>query len=155
MPHRWISTDESVVVGEGPEEFACVTEALLTWRIHAGAGIEVEGPARVEPGADAVLRVRVGPLPLRAPVRILSVREDERSAGFTYRALPGHPEEGEESFEVRRAEDGTVRFLLHARSRPGTWSARIGAPVSRRVQRRFTRAYLDAAREIAAGAARP
>lgn len=77
------------------------------------------------------------------------MRTTGQAQGFTYRALPGHPEQGEETFEAAIAPDGTVTFALHAQSRPGAWWARLGSPVTEVMQRRFTLAYLDAARQLA------
>lgn len=64
--------------------------------------------------------------------------------GFAYGTLPLHPEEGEEAFLVERGDAGEVRFRIVAFSRPSHWAARLGGPVSRRVQQRALRAYLDA-----------
>lgn len=66
-------------------------------------------------------------------------------AGFAYGTLPGHPESGEEAFVVSRAPDG-VRFTITAFSRPATWLARLGGPVTLLGQEYFTRRYLRALR---------
>lgn len=84
---------------------------------------------------------------MRAPVRLVAIELGPRQALLTYRALPGHPEEGEETFELTVDDaTGIVRFALHAQSRPGPRWARLGAPVTRAVQRRITARYLEAAR---------
>ena len=64
--------------------------------------------------------------------------------GFTYGTLPGHPESGIEQFTVTRTATGLVRVHLDAVSRPATWYARLGAPVTRLAQEIATRRYLRA-----------
>lgn len=71
-----------------------------------------------------------------------------RQTGFAYGTLPGHPERGEEAFVVERAGIAAT-FSIVAFSRPAALAARLGGPIARGVQRRVTRAYLDALRECA------
>lgn len=69
---------------------------------------------------------------------------DEASTfGFTYATLPDHPECGYESFVVRLDRDD-VRFDIQAISRPGVPLVRVGAPVTRQLQKRATNGYLRA-----------
>ena len=60
--------------------------------------------------------------------------------GFAYGTLPGHVESGEERFLVEwdRGGDG-VWYDILAFSRPNRFSARLGYPVVRRLQKRFGR----------------
>ncbi|MGI8847838.1 MAG: DUF1990 family protein [Candidatus Dormibacteria bacterium] len=67
--------------------------------------------------------------------------DGSRRAGFAYVTLPGHPERGVATFEVRR-EGNEVFVLLTARSVPGTWLTRALRPVVRVVQRAITRRAL-------------
>jgi len=63
--------------------------------------------------------------------------------GFTYRTLPGHPELGEETFCVEKdMTTGRVTVALRSWSRPGTWLARLAAPLVRRLQLRGGRSAL-------------
>lgn len=64
--------------------------------------------------------------------------------GFAYGTLTGHPERGEERFEVALLEDGAVEARIRAFSRPGRWFTRLGGPAGRAAQRRITSRYLDA-----------
>lgn len=70
--------------------------------------------------------------------------DSERRTGFTYVALPGHPECGGEQFVVELDDDGVVWFTVRARSRPAAWYARVGAPLVRLTQRMVTDRYLRA-----------
>jgi uncharacterized protein (UPF0548 family) len=79
--------------------------------------------------------------------RIVYVLDDDGSAasgvrrvGFAYGTLPDHGEIGEERFAVEWcAVDDSVWYDLYAFSRPGSWLARVGSPLARRLQRRFAR----------------
>jgi len=51
---------------------------------------------------------------------------------------------GEELFAVSLDEDDTVRGEIRAFSRPGSVLARLGGPVTRRIQDAMTSRYLDA-----------
>lgn len=113
--------------------------------MQRAAGITVH-PADAVPaaGLTVVLALGVGPLRITAPCRVMEVIDEPGRAGFTYAALPGHPEEGVETFLVEAEADGTVWFTVAARSRPAAWYARFGTPIARFAQRRITMRYLDA-----------
>ena len=132
-------------IGYGTGPYEAAVEALLTWQMHRAAGLRPRVSAeRVAVDALAELRLGVGPLSLPVPVRVVAVVEEPARRGFVYGTLPGHPERGEESFVVSRADDGTVRFDLVSFSRPGRWFTRLGAPVARAGQRLFTERYVQA-----------
>jgi uncharacterized protein (UPF0548 family) len=123
---------------------------LRSWGPQIGAGMRVEGSsASTEVGETATLRTRVcGVLPLRALTRIHWVADDRDRAGFGYETLPGHPEDGRESFVVTRGV-GTegfeeVWFTVTAYSKPAAWYARLGGPVTRMLQLRYANKYLVA-----------
>lgn len=83
-----------------------------------------------------------GPMQVIAPCRIVYLLDEPDRFGFAYGTLPGHPELGEESFMVDRQGDETF-FRIVAFSRPAEWLTRLGAPISRRVRRHFTRSCLQ------------
>jgi uncharacterized protein (UPF0548 family) len=122
---------------------------LRAWGPQIGAGmrVEVASPDGMLPapevGMEGRLTARVaGVVPLRAPFRIITAEFDEADwAGFAYEALPGHPELGRESFYVTRT-DGLVEFTVTAFSKPAVWYSRLGGPVTRIVQNRYTNKYL-------------
>jgi uncharacterized protein (UPF0548 family) len=103
----------------------------------------VYGPDGVEflaPGDSAVMT-----LPLfRIPVRVVYVVDEPTRKGFAYGTLPGHPEEGEESWIIEHRDDDSVWMTVRAFSRPANpfWWAVY--PVLRIVQEVFTRRYLTA-----------
>ena len=141
----------SADLGSGTALFDRASRALLNWDMHRGADlvVVVDGPAT--PGRTVTLRPRSGPaawLGLTAPCEVTEVIDDDNARGFTYRALPGHPERGWESFVVSRdpATD-VVRLTITAESEHATWYARLGAPLARAEQDRITRRYLAALRD--------
>lgn len=132
-------------VATGRIEFDRAVERLMSWQMHRRAGLRVDATtAVVRPGATVVLRLGVGPLRLSAPCRVVRVVDEPRRHGFAYGTLHGHPETGEELFEVALDEADRVRFTITAFSRPATWLSRLGGPVSRRVQDVITDRYVDA-----------
>jgi uncharacterized protein (UPF0548 family) len=127
-------------IGRSDAAFARAAEALMTWQMHAGAGLTVVASSpRVE--EDAVVRCRLGPL--RIPCRVVWVLDEPDARGFGYGTLPGHPETGEEAFVVRR-EEGVVTLTVTAYSRPGRLLTRVLGPLGRIGQRLAVRRYAAA-----------
>ena len=148
MSRGWREFEAETAVGRGAERFAVLRELVLGWGVQRGAGLREETASeRVEPGLEATVRIGAGPFAVRAPVRVVEVFDEPGRAGFVYEALPGHPEEGTEAFVVTMGEDGELRFRVGARARPGRWWSRLGAPLTRLLQDRYTRRYLRAVRE--------
>jgi uncharacterized protein (UPF0548 family) len=97
----------------------------------------------VEAGSVVGLVTRQMGLWLLFACRVESVIDEPERHGFVYATLPGHPECGYESFVVAMNGDDVV-FEIEAVSRPGIALVRLAAPVTRGIQERATRAYLDA-----------
>jgi uncharacterized protein (UPF0548 family) len=135
-------------LGTGPDAMAAGAEGLRRWECHRHAGIAVwPDRAPIEEGTTVALGVT--PLPgvhaLFAD-RIVYVVEEPHRFGFGYGTVAGHPERGEEAFIVEGDDDGSVWLRLTIFSRPEHALARLGAPVTRAVQLRATRAYLEGLR---------
>jgi uncharacterized protein (UPF0548 family) len=128
---------------------------LQAWGPQLGAGmrIEVDDPADAQDGfvplpapyvglqGRLISRV-AGVVPLRAPFRVVTADFDRADyAGYAYETLPGHPERGREAFYVTRGE-GLVEFTVMAFSQPAVWYSRLGGPVTRIIQNRYTNKYL-------------
>lgn len=103
-----------------------------------------DGAARVSAGMSADLVIHVLGMKIVAPVRVVLVIEEPNRAGFAYGTLPGHPQQGEESFIVVHEDDDSVWFTVRAISRASTWWFRLVTPVFRLRQRAMTRSYLRA-----------
>jgi uncharacterized protein (UPF0548 family) len=145
LPHGYHHLHRSQLVGKGPDCFAAAAASLMAWRVHERAGLAVvASTAVVRTAAIVVLTLAVGPLRIAAPCLLVYVVDEERTKGFGYGTLAGHPESGEEAFVVRRHDDDTVTFTVTAFSRPARWYARLGAPLTRRFQCRIVDRYLHA-----------
>ncbi|MFJ3637837.1 DUF1990 family protein [Streptomyces sp. NPDC090112] len=123
-------------VGSGSAHFRLTAEAVLTWRMHQAVGVRIDAE---DERAAAGSRVLVSLGPVRAPCRVVWTVDSDRSAGFAYGTLPGHPECGEEAFVVEREADDTVWLTVTAFSRPAVWWARAGGPITRSLQRAYAR----------------
>ena len=137
------------VVGQGVDDLERSAEALLGWAVHRRAGLRVlPSTPQVRAAAVADLRMGLGPLSLRAPVRVVAVLDEPRRRGFAYGTLPGHPESGEESFIVSMGDDDVVTFTVRAFSRPGGMLTRVAGPAGRIVQQRITDRYVRSLRSL-------
>jgi uncharacterized protein (UPF0548 family) len=149
LPNGYRHVRRSVVLGHGRPAFENAASALQSWSMHSRAGFRViaAGPA-TQPGEDVLLvlgHLRFGVV---APCRIVYVTTEPARRGFAYGTLPGHPEIGEEAFQISYGDDESVTFDVSAFSRPGSRLARIGAPLAAMVQDRLTERYLKAMREL-------
>lgn len=148
LPPGYDHVRHRATVGRGMTEFAAAATLLMTWEMHRRSGLTVESSSpRAAVGEVVRLGVRLGPATVLAPGRVVSVIDEARRQGFAYGTLPGHPEQGEESFVLSLLDDETVELAVVAFSRPAVWWSRAGAPVSRWVQRRITARYLAALRQ--------
>lgn len=119
--------------------------ALMTWRMHTGAGLGVRasGPQARE-GSVVAIGLGAGPARLWMPCRVTDVVDEPGRAGFTYATLPGHLESGVEEFGVERTDDGAAWCTITAVSKPGSWITALAGPAARLGQDFFARRYLRA-----------
>ena len=133
------------VLGHGAEKFQRAVTGLMTWKAHRLPGMRVfPDDQEIRTGATVVVTLGTPIAALAAPCRIVGVIDGQTRWGFAYGTLPGHPEQGEESFMVSMSSDGTVQFEIEAFSRPGDPLVRLSGPIGRGVQRGGTGAYLRA-----------
>lgn len=138
-----------VRLGDGPETLAKAIEALKRWKMFEMDWLDiVPNDAPIAEGSCVAIIVRhFGFWSLNAS-RIVYVIEEHGAPerfGFAYGTLPGHVEQGEERFSVEyHPEDNSVWYDLFAFSRPRHILARLGYPMSRRLQQRFARDSLKA-----------
>ena len=130
----------------GADAFDRGTEAISAWSVHRGAGLEVAYDGPIAVGTNVAL---CAPLPIGfvdATCRIVAVVQEATRFGFAYGTLSVHPEQGEESFVVRRDSDGTVLFEVVGVSRAVHPIARACPPVADRIQDTAVHRYLTAMR---------
>jgi len=136
-------------IGTTRADFERARLALQRWQAHRRSGIEVAPrDAAVAEGETVAIVTRQIGLWVVAACRVTSVIDEPATFGFTYATLPDHPADGYESFVVRIDGDSVV-FDIEAVSRPGTLLVRLATPVTRRIQKRATDAYLAALTEPA------
>jgi uncharacterized protein (UPF0548 family) len=134
-------------LGHGSATFSHAVAGLQRWAAHRHGGVDVFPPEVPIRTGETVI-VTVGPpfLALVAPCRIVGVLDAPGKWGFAYGTLPGHPEQGEESFVVTMAADGSVRFAITSLSRPGDPLVRLAGPLARGIQACATKGYLRSLR---------
>ena len=145
LPGGFRHVQVSRPLGRGREVFDSATDTLMTWQMHQRSGLTVRASsADVQVDGLVILGIRLGPLRLTAPCRVVYVVGEDTRRGFAYGTLPGNPESGEEAFTIRLGADQQVTATIRAFSRPASLLARIGGRATHRVQERATQAYLDA-----------
>ncbi len=162
-PEGYRPIERRARIGHGDARFEWACASAMSWGIQKGSGFRVrlaDGPEEahsgetifgpdgtpfLRPGDTAVLSVPiVGPLALKAPVRVLYLIEERKRRGFAYGTLPGHPEDGEESFIVSQSSDDSVWLTVRAFSRPSLRWWWMLYPILRLGQAVTTRRYLRA-----------
>lgn len=130
------------IVGHGSRDFARASEGLRTWATHAVVGVHV-APAstNVHPGGVFVVTLGTALVAIGAPCRVTRVTDEATRFGFSYRTLPGHPERGEEAFDVHLDAAGDVRLEIAAVSQHAGVLMGLAAPFARVAQRFVTTSY--------------
>ncbi len=120
-PSGYHHQSREIVIGAGRARFIQCADAIMTWQVQVRAGIAVAtSDDSVVEGTVARLGIGIGPLRIHSPARVVYVLDEPRHAGFAYGTLPGHPEVGEEVFEVEHRPDDSVVSGVAAFSRPGS-----------------------------------
>jgi uncharacterized protein (UPF0548 family) len=132
-------------LGRGREVFDLCSSLVLSWEMHRRAGLTVQPSDPVaREGSVVALVFGASKFGVVCPCRVVYVVEEPGRRGFAYGTLPGHPEEGEESFMVTHEPDGSVVLRITAFSRPANALSRLGGPLTQRVQDWITDRYVAA-----------
>jgi uncharacterized protein (UPF0548 family) len=117
--------------------------SLGQWRMFQLGWVELCWPAAlIEEGSAVAVLVRACGIWSLHACRIVYVIDETapvRRYGFAYGTLPDHVESGEERFTIEWRADDSVWYDILAFSRPRHPMARLGYPVTRRLQKRFAR----------------
>ena len=138
------------VEAEGPPveggAFSQVADSILRYNVFGPRiGESFTDREILEPGVTVGLKYRFAPfLSMFFASRVVQVfdrEETERGwrSGFVYQTLVGHPELGEEIFEVTKLRSGPVVYRMEAWSRPNIWFVKIFTPWARWIQKRAAR----------------
>jgi uncharacterized protein (UPF0548 family) len=141
-PDNYAVDHNRVPLGSGEECFAKAVAAVRSWQMFKVGWCRVY-PAKAPIEVGTIVAVGInhfGFWSLNA-CRIVYVLEERGAVlkyGFAYGTLPDHGESGEERFSVEwDQENGAVSYDLYAFSRPQHPLARLGYPLSRRLQKQF------------------
>ena len=140
----------------GPaDRFPLAREAVFSWTLQELAGVVVRPARRVTAGQIVDLHLNpvwpISPRRLRGrdllvPVGscgVTRVVDEEDRAGFTYRTLPGHLEDGEETFLVSIGSGGRLGVTISADSVPAHPLLRLAAPVTVAAQEMMAGRYAE------------
>jgi len=139
--HRGFDVDHNrQLLGHGKETYVRAHAAIRGWKMFPAPWTAIEPKLSIHPDHTVAVLVHALGLWWLNAARIVYVIDDEpRRYGFAYGTLPGHAERGEERFSVEWLADDSVWYDLYAFSRPRLLAARVAAPVTRALQRRFAR----------------
>ena len=138
-----------VQLGTGEDIFQRACQAIRQWQMFPRSWTcPMPENVPIDEGRSvAVLAKALGVWWLNS-CRIVYVLDESaplRRFGFAYGTVT-HAECGEERFSVEWLPDDTVWYDLRAFSRPQHWTARLGYPLARRLQRRFAQDSLQSMR---------
>jgi uncharacterized protein (UPF0548 family) len=143
-PAGYVVDRTRIKLGEGERVFRSAIAALRRWeQFRLGWVEQWPSDAPIQKGeVVAVMGRAIGVWWLNAcrVVYVVDATGPTSKFGFAYGTLPGHVESGEERFLIEwdRGDDA-VWYDILAFSRPNQFSARLGYPVVRRLQKRFAR----------------
>jgi len=143
-PAGYVVDRTRIKLGEGEPVFRSAIAALRRWEQFNLGWVEAwPSDTPIQKGeVVAVMGRAVGFWWLNA-CRVVYVVDEPgpiSKFGFAYGTLPGHVESGEERFLIEWDKSAnSVWYDIVAFSRPNQFSARLGYPVVRRLQKRFGR----------------
>ncbi|HLO00312.1 MAG TPA: DUF1990 domain-containing protein [Pyrinomonadaceae bacterium] len=137
-----------ITLGAGQETFRRAVAALQNWKQFNLGWVTIVPPeTAIDVGAVVAVQARTFGFWSLNACRVVYVVDESQPVkrfGFAYGTLPDHVERGEERFTIEWHPDGSVFYDIFAFSRPRHPLAKVGFPVTRRLQRRFVRDSLAA-----------
>jgi uncharacterized protein (UPF0548 family) len=127
------------LLGKGEDCFAAAKLAFERWAMFDLGWVRVANlDAKIALGQPVAVEVKSLGLWSLNVSTIVAVLDSPNQFGFIYATTPMHVEQGEERFLLEfDPATGDVIYDLEAVSRPRTFLARIGLPVTRHFQHRF------------------
>ena len=145
-----------IKLGGGQKTFELAVEALRKWKHFCLGWVRIVPPdTPVEVGATVAVLAKLFALWSLNACRIVYVIDEDGPAmnaddapvkrfGFAYGTLRDHAERGEERFTIEwQGSDDSVWYDILAFSQPNL-PAKLGYPLTRRLQKRFARDSLAA-----------
>jgi uncharacterized protein (UPF0548 family) len=148
-----LDTYSSFVRGTGyetaTETFERAIDLLLQYRLFPPETVDATvctPDARIGPGTVIVQRGYFGPFAVESAVRVEQISDEPTFAGrrfaFTVVTLEGHPLRGVETVALLLHETGRIELNFTSTSRPAGLLSTLGAPLTRRLQRRANQAAM-------------
>lgn len=146
-PPGYVVDHHRTRIGQGDDAYAAAVEAIRRWDHFRFGWIEPHPDGvPIRAGETVAVLARVLGCWWLNPCRIVDTIDEDDRFGFAYGTLPGHAESGEERFLVERDAEGVVWYDILAFSRPRSLLARLGYPLTRRIQKQFARDSAEAMR---------
>ncbi|QDS92841.1 hypothetical protein FF011L_15900 [Roseimaritima multifibrata] len=148
LPSHYDHNSIEEEVGRRATDFQEAKAAMLAWK-HFNVGWAAACPTTtpIREGENVAILARISGLWALAACRIIEVLHEEsptsKRFGYSFGTLPGHPEQGEERFEVRCSANGIVTYRITAFFRPNCLSAEIAWPYFRYRFNQFRRQSVD------------
>jgi uncharacterized protein (UPF0548 family) len=145
-PAGFIVDNNRIKLGDGKETYDRAVAALRNWKHFELGWVTVVPPkTAIEVGAAVAIEANTfGFWSLNACRIVYVIDEEGRKFGFAYGTLPDHAKCGEERFTIEFHQDGSVWYDIFAFSRPQKTIVRLGFPLGRMLQKRFSRESLAA-----------
>lgn len=141
-----------IELGRGALVYERSVDALKRWRqFDLGWVTIVPRDATVAVGETVAVKAKACGLWSLNACRVVYVIDECERFGFAYGTLPDHVERGEERFLIEWRPDDSVWYEIVAFSRPQHPLAKIGAPIARRLQKRFARDSLAVMKAVVQG----
>jgi uncharacterized protein (UPF0548 family) len=134
-------------LGTGVDAFRRAAAALAGWRLQRDIGMRIPDGTPA-PAVGVLFTGRLAGL-IGIPGEVVWVVDEPRRYGFAYGTRPGHPETGEEAFDVTLDDADRVWLDIRAFSRPARWYSRLGGPLTYLAQELATARYVAVARRAA------
>ncbi|QDT07057.1 hypothetical protein K227x_54820 [Rubripirellula lacrimiformis] len=124
---------------------------MLAWKhFDVGWAEALPTTTSIREGEHIAICARVPGVWALAACRIIDVFDEDSPSsnrfGYSFGTLPGHPEQGEERFEILCGADNIVTYRITAFFRPNYLSARLAWPYFRYRFNQFRRQSTDAMR---------
>jgi uncharacterized protein (UPF0548 family) len=141
-------------LGDGENVYQRAVAALKKWEQFNLGWVSIVPPdTPIAVGQGVAVRAHTFGFWSLSATRIVYLIEESAPVqrfGFAYGTLPNHVECGEERFTIERLADDSVWYDIYAFSRPQHVLARLGFPLTRKLQKRFVRDSLEVMRKAAA-----
>jgi len=147
-PNGYTVDHNRIRLGEGEETYLRAIAALRSWKHFDLGWVRIVPPGEaIDAGTTVAVEARTfGFWSLNACRIVYTTNEDgiTKRVGFAYGTLPDHAERGEERFMIEWLEDDSVWYDIYAFSRPQKAVVKLGLPLARILQKRFSRDSLVA-----------